>query len=374
MHRKSMGAVGVGLGLVWTLLSCRGSEISGKSYQELLDSGVKAGLVGVALTVDGPGVHFDGTAGYADKDQKVAWRTDHLFRIASNSKTFLGVVASQLAEEGQLDLDAPLADYVSGELVARIENAGSATVRQALNHTSGIYDYLDSDGFSDACDANPTRVWSPEEALTYAYDEPSSFEPGEDWEYSNSNYLLAGLAIDAAVGHPHAIEIRNRILDPLGLDATFYEHQEAIDGELVHGYAVPDDGDSLKDYYAYDQGYGLADGGIVTTAADLSRFITAVGTGTTLLSTEARGLMFGRMIPLEDNEQYGLGVSLVETPYGKAVGHGGGLDGYTSEMFYFQERNTSIVLFTNVSGDEAEATFEDLLEAVENLTLGTASE
>lgn len=372
MRRKSIGFVGVGL--IWTLLSCRGSEISGKSYQELLDSGVRAGLVGVALTVDGPGVHFDGAAGYADKDQKVAWRPEHLFRIASNSKTFLGVVAAQLAEEGKLDLDAPLADYVSAGIVARIENAGTATVRQALNHTSGIYDYLDSDGFSDACDANPSRVWSPEDALTYAYDEDASFAPGEDWEYSNSNYLLAGLAIDAAVGHHHSIEIRNRILNPLGLEATFYEHQEAIDGEIVHGYAVPEDGDALKDYFAYDQGYGMADGGLVATASDLSRFITAVGSGTALLSTEARGLMFGQMIPLEDNEQYGLGVSLLATPYGAAVAHGGGLDGYTSEMFYFQERDISIALFTNVSGDEEEETFEALLDAVQAQALGAASE
>lgn len=364
----------LGTSLIGLLLSCRGSEITGNTYQELLDSSLQAGLIGVALTVDGPGVHFDGTAGFADRDQQVLWRPEHLFRIASNSKTFLGVLAAQLAEEGLLDLDAPLSDYVSAELVNRIENAESATVRQALNHTSGIYDYLDSDGFSEACSANPSRVWTPEDALTYAFDEASSFSPGEDWEYSNSNYLLAGLALDAVLGHAHAVEMQQRIFTPLSLNATFYEHQQELEGELVHGYAIPEDGDSLFDFYAFDQGYGMADGGLVATASDLARFIAAVGEGTTLLSSQARSLMFGQMIALDDSEQYGLGVSLLETPYGEAVGHGGGLDGYTSEMFYFKEKQLSIVLFTNISGDDEEKPFYDLLEAVKALALQSSAE
>lgn len=371
----------VGAALASVLICCGHTPNNSGDYQALLDSGVEAGLVGVALYVDGPGVHFDGTAGFADTEGQVAWQPDHLFRIASNSKTFLGVVAAQLDAEGLLDLDAPLADYVSADIVSRIDNAGSATIRQALQHTTGIYDYLDSDGFSEACNANPSRVWTAEDALTYAYDEPASFAVGTDYEYSNSNYLLVGLAIDAIVGHHHSIEIRERILDPLGLNATFYEHYETIQGDIVHGYAVPEDihpegseDGELYDFFAYDTGYGMADGGLVSTASDLARFITAVGTGTELLSAEARDRMFGQMISLEDGEQYGLGVSLLETPYGPAVAHGGGLDGYTSEMFYFQDHATRIVLFTNVSGDDLEESYYELLDAVQAMALGKASE
>lgn len=356
-----------------SLAGCGKGSFEGDSYRELMDEAVEAGLPGVALYVSSPRDHFDGAAGERQLGE-ADYQPDDLFRIASNSKSFLGVVAAQLAVEGRLDLDDPLADHLPAGLVSRIENADKATLRQALNHTSGMYDYLGSDGFWEEVDDGRTRAWTTEEALTYAYDEPASFRAGTDWEYSNTNYLLAGLVIDEVVGHHHSIEIRERILDPLGMTHTFYELEEPVTGDLVHGYSYYFERDELFDTDELEQGYGLADGGIVATAADIGTYIRALGAGDRLLSDPVRGALFGDTIETGEGDDYGLGISVFPSRYGDVVGHGGALEGYLSEMYYYPDEDTTIVVFTNTTDgyfraeSSPEDVFDDLIGAVERLT------
>lgn len=343
-------------------------------YAELLEEAVADGLPGVALYVGSPQETFDGAAGDRVLGEE-AYATTDLFRIASNSKTFLGVVAAQMAAEGLLDLDDRLAQHLPASLLAGIENADRATLREALTHQSGIYDYLGSDAFWAEVDGGRTTAWTAEEALQYAKGEPADFPVGEDWAYSNSNYLLAGLVIDKVAGRPHAQEIRDRILDPLGLDHTFYEVAEPIPTPIVHGYTEYNRRGRLDDVTDLQQGYGLADGGILSTTADLATFLRAVGAGDALLSDEARAILLDEAVPTGEGDRYGLGISRYETRHGAQLTHGGGIDGYSSDMLYYPESDTVIVAFTNISNGyfgtrpAPERVFSDLLAAVERRAL-----
>lgn len=342
------------------------------TYQAALDDAVARGLPGVALYVSTPDETFDGVAGERVLGEE-RYETDDLFRIASNSKSFLGVIAGQMADEGRLDLDAPLADHLPAEIVDRISNADRATLRQALDHTSGISDYLDSDEFWDEVDGGRTTGWTTEEALVYAYDVPAEFAVGTDWSYSNTNYLLAGLVLDDVLGRHHSAEIRDRILDPLGMSHTFYEVHEPLVGDLVHGYSRYFEPDELFDTSTLQQGYGLADGGMVSSAADLGRYVRAVATGDEILTDSARDLVFAGD-ETEDGDVYGLGISVFPSAYGDVVGHGGLIDGYTSEMYYYPDHDVTIVVFANASDgyfDEPnppEDLFGELVLTVEGLT------
>ena len=135
-------------------------------YAALMEQAVDEGLPGVALYVSSPQETFDGAAGERILGEQ-AYQTTDLFRIASNSKTFLGAVAAQMAAEGVLDLDDRLAQHLPASLLAGMENADRATLRQALTHQSGIYDYLGSDGFWEEVDGGRTTSWTAEEALQY---------------------------------------------------------------------------------------------------------------------------------------------------------------------------------------------------------------
>lgn len=343
------------------------------TYQEALDQAVPRGLPGAALYVSTPEETFDGSDGERVLDE-APYETDDLFRIASNSKSFLGVIAAQMADEGRVDLDVPLADHLPAPLVARIANADRATLRQALQHTSGIYDYMDTDAFWDEVDGGRTEGWTTEEALVYAYDVPAEFPVGTDWSYSNTNYLLAGLVLDDVLGRHHSAEIRARVLDPLGLSHTFYEVHEPLVGDLVHGYSRYFEPDELFDTSTLEQGYGLADGGMVASAADLGRYLRAVSTGDTLLTDGARSLLFDDGVKTGEGDVYGLGISVFPSEQGEVVGHGGLIDGYTSDMYYYPSHDVTIVAFGNASDgyfDEAnspEDALEELVEAAVALT------
>lgn len=335
--------------------------------QATLDAAVEAGLPGASAYVanDRGAVHVQ--SGLAVKDPAEAWRPDHVFRIASNSKTFLGVVAAQLHAEGALDLDDPLTTWLDEADLSHIDNATEVTLRQCLNHSSGLYDYLESDAFWDAVDEDPARGFTAQEALSYATGS-AYLEPGEGWEYSNTNYLLAGLVVDEVTGAHHSVAMRSRIFEPLGMSLSSYEGEETARGDIVHGYADWEyDGEDF-DSYAYDHGYGLADGGILSTADELATFVAAVAAGDELLDDAARSAMFDEAIPVDGTEDYGLGVSTLQTDQGTAITHGGALVGYLSEMYHWPEADVTVTLMVNGSDADAYDTGEEeLLEALTEL-------
>jgi CubicO group peptidase (beta-lactamase class C family) len=343
----------IGVCLLWLV----GIHAQATDLQALVDGWTDGFAVSVRVTT--PDDSFAAASGLVDVAGDEAAQPDSRFRIASMSKTFLAVVLLQLADEGVLALDDTAAKWLDAELIAQIENTDSATLYQMVTMTSGIAEYLNDD-FYDTVLTDPTRAWTAPTALEYAYGLPASFAPGEGFEYVNTNYLLLQLVIEAATGSPFHEVVRERILDPLGMNDTYTQGQEDLAGGFVHGYEDVDGDGNVEDVTAINDGWGLADGGLISTTGDLTRFYTALFVDQTLLSDE----MFALLTDGGDNE-YGTGLEVVESDYGLLYGHTGSVLGFSGMVFYAEDLEAiAVILYAAQAGAEGD------LDAVFELVAG----
>ncbi|MFF9978815.1 serine hydrolase domain-containing protein [Streptomyces erythrochromogenes] len=193
-------------------------------------------------------------AGLADTATGERARPDHRFRIASNTKSFVSTVLLQLEGEGRLSLDDSVGTWLPGMVRGHGNDGRTVTVRQLLNHTSGIYDPTDEVEFSAPYLERGDRahVYTPREVIARAVRHEPPFKPGRGWAYSNTNYLLAGLVIEAVTHRSAPSEIRRRILIPLGLkDTSFPVTDPDIHRPHLHGYDL--DG---RDVTRFSPSYG----------------------------------------------------------------------------------------------------------------------
>ena len=140
----------------------------------------------------------------------------------SVGKTYAAAVALQLVKEGKINLDDKVEKYLGQEKwFSRLPNASQITVRQLMNHTSGLVRYEFKEQFTKDLSANPDKVWKPEELLAYLFDEKAAFEAGKGWDYSDTNYIVLGMIIERVTGKKYYSEAQNRILKPLKLKTNF---------------------------------------------------------------------------------------------------------------------------------------------------------
>lgn len=294
--------------------------------------------------------------GLADLDAGIPVQTNDRFRIGSSSKPFTAVLTLQLLEEGLVDLDEPISVYLPSDIAERISNADSATVRQVLNMTSGIYSYTESDAFADAVDADFTYPWTASEVLTYIFDEPADFEAGADWYYSNSNFVLLQLLVEGVTGQPLADLLEDRIFAPLDMESCYLEDPNNLAAGLMPGYAY--DGE-FYDISRINDGIGLGDGGIICTAADLAKFLPALANDRVMGDDTL--LQMVNFVDTGDEGGYGLGISQKVVAGYELWGHEGSTSGFASDMQYMVDEDTTIVLLTNNFDSEI---LEDVLEIV----------
>jgi D-alanyl-D-alanine carboxypeptidase len=331
------------------------------ALQDLLEEYVDDDEPGVVLYI-----HYDGdewlvAAGSADLERETPMQVDDLFRLASITKPFVATVVLQLVSEGEFDLDDPIADYLPDEIVENVENADEATIRQVLQMTSGIHNYTDTDAYYEVLEEMPDYALRPEDALELIYDEDAYFDVGEDWYYSNSNYLLAQLLIEDVTGNLLAEEIEDRVFEPLGMDSCYMESFEELGENIVHGYEYWD-----VEYsdVTYDNDFpGLGDMGSVCNAEDLAIFLPALLDGE-LLDDDMLEEMFD---VLEDGEgeSYGLGIMAEEDVYGWEIWHDGAGGGFQSLMDYLYDEDMIVVILTNYFDSEiVEDLFYDAVDTV----------
>lgn len=288
-----------------------------------------------------------------DGDEQLAG--DEAFRIASITKMFTATVALQLAEEGAVDLDAPVADVVP-ERVEDLEHGGEITLRQLLAHTSGLPrgdPHFEADALEDLEIHEGVAVIACEDAesrdrLAFLADEPALFEPGGGWEYSNAGYLLAGEVLEAVTRRPLDELYRERILDPLEMDDTWLDCAEEPRAELAHGLHpprgfdvdLPGQGDETVDatHVARDAG---AAGGLVSTARDVATFASALF-GVDLFADAAT---LEAMLRPGSEAPYGLGVRSTRG----IASHDGAVPGYHSLLSYDADRDHLVVVLSNQS-------------------------
>ncbi|MBG9855769.1 serine hydrolase domain-containing protein [Bacillus wiedmannii] len=252
------------------------------------------------------------------------------FRIGSITKTFTASVVLQLAEEKQLNLDDTVEKWLPGVVKGNGYDGSKITIRQLLNHTSGIAAYTDLDMRDITLPQNPFRYYSTDELISLALAKPSVFAPGEGWDYSNTNTVIAGEIIRKVTGDTYAEQIRKRFIEPLGLKETFVmEASSHIPGKHANGYNMDRSG-RLYDLTEINQSWANAAGDMVSTVKDLTTFFSAL-LGGKLLNQELMDQMFTTVdSPIG---KVGLGVYEDKTPDGQSYwGHAGGTFGFETRV------------------------------------------
>lgn len=328
----------------------------------------RTGIPGVSAAIVFPdGSTWVGAAGDADLATGTPVTPDTSFAIASVSKTFTSALVLALVSDGRLRLDDPVARYLPA-----LELDPHITVRQLLDHTSGLRDFFLAPKIDAALQGDPGRRWEADDALAYVG--KPYFKPGRSWHYSNTNYLLLGLLAEHVGRAPLGDQLRDRFLEPLGLDHTWYQPTETPRGELAHAYRMPlarpdptaidlSDGSDMAPFTSVVTAAGGA-GGMASSAADLVHWADALYTGDVLPPDLVRAMLGDATTTasLGPGVRYGLGVQLGDLYGHRTIGHAGRLLGARSVVRWLPDDGLTIAVLTNQSRTDPSAIAQSLLK------------
>ena len=331
-----------------TSLSAASAGARAQNLQGDVDALVAAGAPGAILLVrDGTNTSRF-TSGVADLATSRPIRSADHYRIASLTKSYVSTVALQLVGEGKLRLS----DTVEKWLPGVVPTGKRITVRMLLNHTSGLHDYeKDPAVLAPYLSGNLGYYWSPRKLVKIAVSRPAVFEPGtsDHSSYSSTNYAVTALIIEAATGRSLGAELRRRIFEPLGLDATTYPtRQTQLPSPYAHGY-FPLGPPPLADLSALSPSLSGPAGAIVSTVGDVADFYRALFAGK-LLQPKLLKAMKSTPRPavnVDLNQRHGLGLERFPTPCGSAWGHSGSFPGYWTHAWSNATGKRQVVLMVN---------------------------
>ena len=307
--------------------------------------------VGATVGITSPSGDWFGASGVNNLETGTFVTPGDRFPIGSITKTFTATTVLQLAEKGKLSLEDTLGKWLP-DIANNIPNSDEITIRQILNGTSGIRDFLGEEFVQDLLD-NPSLIFQdrePEELVSYVYDRPL-FEGSRcyqevQWCYPNTGYILAGLIIEEATDSNIAEEIREGILTPLEMNDTFFAEEEEIPGGYVSGYAK-NINNEFDDTTEYNLSLAWTAGGLVSNTQDLTRFAQGLFGGE-LLQPDSLAQML-TFVDGGEGYRYGLGVIEIDTGLGAILGHAGDIFGYHSDMWYLPETE---VIYTNLQNTQ----------------------
>ncbi|MGW6015847.1 serine hydrolase domain-containing protein [Streptomyces sp. NPDC055210] len=327
--------------------------------QRAMDAAVKDGVPGVAAQAAENHTTWKATAGVGDlKTKKPRSAADH-YRVGSITKTFTSTVVLQLEAERVLSLDDTVDKWLPGVVHGNGHDGRRITLRQLLNHTSGIYDYTTDDTFArtyflkDGFFEHRFDRLPPRDLVRIATSHAPDFAPGTSWNYSNTNYVVAGMVIEKATGHTYGDEIRQRIIQPLGLNATLVpgtypkvpKPSSRAYGKLAETATGP-----TYDVTELNPGLASAAGEMISDPGDLNRFYSALLRGRLLPKKQLAEMKTTVKVGEIPNAGYGLGLIERELSCGVVVwGHGGGIHGSTSEAVTTADGRHSLAF--NFNGD-----------------------
>ena len=290
-----------------------------------------------------------GTSGVSYGEVPIA--PDMLFAIGSITKNVVAALALSLAEDGILSLEDPLAKW----LPAYSEVDGSITLRQLLNHTSGVFQFFSNPKIWKEMERDPARLWTPEQVLSYLH-EPY-FAPGKGFRYSNTNYVLLGMVLQRAIGSPISAELRRRFWQPLGLRNAYVYMEERLPANLAHVWET---------FRRFGQQRDLTflprmahesiihpSGGIFMTAVELSKWCDALFQGKVISRASLDQMMAFVETPkghLPDTDGYGLGLQSHRSSFShgeRAIGHSGASIGTIAYMIYLPKHRVAVAAMEN---------------------------
>ncbi|MGW0843595.1 serine hydrolase domain-containing protein [Streptomyces sp. NPDC002787] len=325
--------------------------------REAMDAVVKDGVVGVALQAKDKHGVWKATSGVGDLRTDKPRSAHDRYRVGSITKTFVSTVLLQLEAEGRLSLDDKVDKWLPGLVRGEGHDGREVTLRQLLNHTSGIFSVTADEEFGrtyflkDGFFKHRYDTMSPEQLVAIAMRHKPDFAPGTDWNYSNTNYVLAGMVIEKATGNPYGDEVRARVIEPLGLRATLVpgtypkvpKPSSRAYGKLAETTTGPTyDVTELNPSLAYSAGEMISDSG------DLNRFYSALLKGRLLPPKQLTEMKTTIKVDEIPGAGYGLGLIERKLSCGVTVwGHGGGIHGSASEAVTTSDGSHSLAFNFN---------------------------
>ena len=312
-----------------------------KDYYEFSDYCV----LGVLGYIDLPGYKIWKTAiGYFDDSRTRTLKTNDKFIIGSVSKTFTATIILQLIEEDMIELDSSIVGYLPmfpTLILGNEYDLNNITVRQLLNHESGIADFIDIPSYTNRMLNQPSDIITPNDILSLVvqYREPL-FAPGTSFAYSSTNYILLGIMAEYICGEPFYLILKERICLKIGLENTHLHSFDPDEGEIAHGYYGVFDGSTAHG------SYGWTAGAISTSIEDLGKFMRALVKGELFQNQST----FDLMITPGQWSSFGLGIYPMEYGYGISYGHTGKVFGYRARMIYNLEKDAVLCLEITTHG------------------------
>ncbi len=305
---------------------------------------------GVVAAVQTPEYTWIRALGVADRASEEPMTPEMYHRIGSVTKTFTATLLLQAAGDGLLSLDDTIDQYIKG-----VPNGDEITLRQLATMTSGVANYSDTPIFPGDPGADPYRVWKPEELAKIGIEDPHTplFDPGTEFDYSNTNYVLLGLVLERVTGKPIGELYRQRIIEPLGLkDTSFPDTSDtSLPEPHAQGYTLQGQSSGQKPRNATDwnASWTWTAGMMISTVDDLLAYGRAMGTGKGLLSPAQQDERIDSLVsdvppfdqpPLKGDFGYGLGL-MKEHGW---IGHSGVIPGYNTALYYNRELDAVLVV------------------------------
>ncbi len=295
-------------------------------------------LSGGILQISSPDETLIAASGLADRSGNIVVTPQTRFYIASSGKVIVAAAILAFVQDGTLELDAPVWPLIRNiKNIDRLENSNIVTLRQLLNHTSGLSDYLD-DEFFNASIEQPTKIWTPSEAIAFAIDYPSTDQPGRAFEYSNTNYVLLGHILAGISGSlQNALE--EKVFSVAGMGhSSVGKPQNA--SSLARGYVDETNRDVSELAWAST----LGDGAVITTVGDLEKFTLALLRDNKIISAK---LLAQMLTGSRADESYGLGIGVDGDEWGDWYGHAGSYEGFEADFRYYPDEQTVFIFVTN---------------------------
>lgn len=294
-------------------------------------------------------------AGTTDVERKRPPRaTDHM-RIASVAKAFSGAVALNLVRAGKLGLDETIAQRLPGMPAAW----GAVTVRQLLNHTSGVPDYTRSKPFARQAEKDPRGYVSPQQVIDWVRNDPLGFAPGSKYEYSNTDNVVVGLIVEAVTGEPYATALQKIVFGPARLRQTSFPTRVALPNPFIHGYIVQPGEEPADVSTVLSPSGAWASGAIVSTPRDLNAFIRAdLGLRFFDRDQQREQMRFypgGESSPPgPGRNSAGLALFRYRTRCGTVFGHTGNFPGYVQFAAATADGSRAVTTSLNIPAPEGE--------------------
>lgn len=321
------------------------------------------GLAAALITADNQ--TWEGNTGYADLQQQAYVDTETLFSVGSITKTFIAALTLKFVEYGRLTLDDTVGMWLPELPYPANRNVNPAiTIRQLLNHTSGITNYTDRLLTWLVLAVDAEHQWTHDEVVRLIG--RPKFNAGEGWSYSNSNYYLLGMILEKASGKEISRLLHDEVLNPLGLATTFLDAAEDVPFPVAKGYQYVVGRNVLDPLSVHRTGtysYAWTAGALVSRPYDITRFLHELFAGN-VISLTSLNTMLDTVPTGVDDIEYGLGIMKIESrPYGTVWMHGGMIDGYSATVWHIPSKNLTISVTANQNAFNVDTIAAKLVDA-----------